>query len=375
MSSQAPKHSGYRGRGAISKTRGRFAKRTVEPDTSGPLATDPGMGGPDADAGSQLVRSPETRVTAMRAKTIISSNQSPDVPFGRSINPYLGCEHGCVYCYARPGHSYLDLSPGLDFETQIFYKHNAAERLLDAWGKPGYQVQPITIGANTDPYQPAEKSLHITRRLLELFLEHRHPVSLISKGTLMERDLDLLSELAQHQLCSVAISIPTMNMELKRTLEPRVPSAAARLKLIRKLADVGVPVDLLMAPIIPAVNDLEIERIVAEAAGAGVTHAAYIFLRLPHEVGEIFAEWLETHMPDRASHVMSLVSQAGGGRHYDPRFGRRMKGQGPYADMIGQRFRKACKLHGIDRDRLETRQNIDCTQFRRPGPHQSSMNF
>lgn len=309
----------------------------------------------------------------MLARSIVSSNQSPDIPFDRSINPYQGCEHGCVYCYARPSHSYLDLSPGLDFETRIFYKPNAAERLLAEWDKPGYEVRPITIGANTDPYQPAEKKFAITRGLLEAFLQHRHPVSLISKGILIRRDIDLLSALAERNLCSVAISIPTMDMHLKRLLEPRVPSADARFRLIDELDKAGVPVSLLMAPIIPALNDSEIENIVANAAARGVSHASYIFLRLPNEVRDIFAEWLSTHMPQRAEHIMSLVRQASGGKDYDPRFGVRQSGRGAYAEMLGQRFRAACRKFGIASARRE--QTLDCSQFRRPGPQQSSLPF
>ena len=349
----------HKGRGAVAQTRGRFDARDIE------------------WAAEELSesRSPETVLTAMRAGKIISTNQSPDIPFNKSINPYQGCEHGCVYCYARPSHSYLDLSPGLDFETKIFYKPNAVERLLDAWEKPGYVCEPITIGANTDPYQPAEKEQKITRRLLQAFLEHRHPVSIITKGTLIRRDLDVLGELAARNLCSVAVSIPTMDNALKRLLEPRVPAASGRLGVIRALSDAGVPVDLLIAPVIPAVNDSEIEGILEESAVAGATHAAYILLRLPHEVKEIFADWLTEHMPDRAEHVLSLIRQASGGLDYDNRFGRRMRGRGPYADMIRQRFSNACRRFGIDRDRQETRRDLDCSQFRAPGPQQGVLAF
>ena len=352
-------HFPHKGRGAVSQTRGRFNVRDVD------LL-------PDEDADR---RAPVTTLTAMRAGKIISSNQSPDVPFNKSINPYQGCEHGCVYCYARPSHSYMDLSPGLDFETRIFYKANAVERLLATWEKPGYRCEPITIGANTDPYQPAEKKLGITRKLLEAFLEHRHPVSIITKGTLIRRDLDLLARLAGQNLCSVSVSIPTMDNALKRLLEPRVPAAAGRFNVIRELSGAGIPVDLLAAPIIPAVNDHEIEGIVRRAAEAGATHAAYILLRLPHEVKEIFAEWLAQHMPDRAEHVLSLIRQASGGRDYDNRFGVRMRGRGPYADMIRQRFNAACSRHSLQRDRQETRQRLDCSRFRSPGPEQTTLNF
>jgi DNA repair photolyase len=309
----------------------------------------------------------------MRAGKIISHNNSPDVPFDRSINPYQGCEHGCIYCYARPSHSYLDLSPGLDFETRIFYKPNAVERLLAEWEKPGYEVKPITIGANTDPYQPAERHFGITRGLLETFLEHRHPVSLISKGSLMRRDIDLLSALAERNLCSVAISVPTMNRDLKRILEPRVPSAEVRFRLIGDLCKAGIPVSLLLAPIIPAVNDGEIESIIANVAARGVSNASYIFLRLPHEVSGLFQEWLATHMPERAAHVMSLVRAASGGKDYDARFGVRQSGRGPYAGMIAQRFRAACRKFGIESG--PRAQALDCGHFRVPGPRQQSFSY
>ncbi len=309
----------------------------------------------------------------MQAKSIVSRNSSPDIPFDRSINPYLGCEHGCVYCYARPSHSYLDLSPGLDFETQIYYKPNAADRLLDEWQKTGYQCEPITIGANTDPYQPAEKKLKITRRLLQLFLRHRHPVSLITKGGLMVRDLDVLEQLAEKNLVSVAVSIPTMNADLKRILEPRVPAANVRFGLIEKLVDIDVPVSLLLAPVIPAINDAEIETILERAAASGVQNASWILLRLPHELKQIFSEWLETRMPSRAAHVMSLMRQASGGRDYDPRFGKRQRGKGPYAEMIARRFTTACKKLGIHSGRRE--ETLDASQFIPPGRQQLTFGF
>jgi DNA repair photolyase len=350
---------GFKGRGARSRAPGRFAARSVEREwTAADESPEP---------------APETTLTAMPARGIISRNESPDVPFDRSINPYQGCEHGCVYCYARPSHSYLDLSPGLDFETRIFYKPNAVSLLLAEWEKPGYDCKPITIGANTDPYQPAEKKLELTRRLLETFLEHRHPVSLISKGVGMRRDLDLLEELAALGLCSVAISVPTADNELKRSLEPRVPSADARFRLMRELADRGVPTTLLMAPIIPAVNDREIESIVALAAAAGAGHAGYVLLRLPHELKAIFAEWLEAHLPERAAHVMSLLRAASGGKDYDNRFGLRQTGRGAYADMIGQRFEAACRKYRIGHGRM--RSSLDCSAFRKPGQHQLALSL
>ena len=345
----------HKGRGAVSSTPGRFESRAIEADIDIPA------------------RAPETVLTATRARSIISHNQSPDIPFNHSINPYQGCEHGCVYCYARPSHSYLDLSPGLDFETKIFYKSNAVDTLLAEWEKPAYVCEPITIGANTDPYQPAEKDLGITRKLLETFLEHRHPVSLITKGGLMSRDLDVIAALAERNLASVAISVPTMDSALKRILEPRVPAAAVRFRLMADLKAAGVPVSLLMAPIIPAVNDHEIEAVVETAANHGATQAAWILLRLPHELREIFRDWLAVHMPDRAAHVLSLLRQASGGKDYDNRFGRRQTGRGPYAGMIRDRFRAACRRYGISNS--EGRQTLDCSQFRRPGQRQMALGF
>lgn len=316
---------------------------------------------------------PETVLTAMQARSIISHNESPDIPFNRSINPYQGCEHGCIYCYARPSHSYLDLSPGLDFESKIFYKSNAAERLLNEWEKPGYVCEPITIGANTDPYQPAEKTTRITRDLLLLFQKHRHPVNLITKGTLILRDIDVLAELAADELCSVAISLPTIERPLKRIMEPRVPSAEARLGAISALTQRGVPVSVLMAPLIPVINDHEIERIIEVSASAGARQAHYIFLRLPFEVKDLFVEWLETHFPDRAGHVMSLVRQASGGKDYDPQFGVRQKGRGAYAEMLAGRFKAACRRAGLAQERYQER--LDTTLFEKPGQRQLGLDF
>ncbi len=348
---------GHKGRGAISAPQGRFCNRSVELD--------------DAEASAGSADAPATTLRPMRARRILSTNRSPDVPFDVSINPYQGCEHGCVYCYARPSHSYLDLSPGLDFETQIFYKPNAAARLLEAWEKPGYQCKPITIGANTDPYQPAERIHEVTRRLLELFVAHRHPVSIVTKGHLVLRDLDLLATLASARLASVAISVPTLSSDLKRKMEPRAPSARARLRALRQLTEAGVPCTLLLAPIIPAVNDDEIEEILARSAAAGAHQARYIFLRLPHELKSLFAEWLEAHFPDRAERVRSLVRQASGGNDYDSRFHVRQRGRGPYADMIAARFHSACKKLGLNA--ADHRHVLDCNQFVRPGPRQLGL--
>lgn len=347
----------HKGRGAISSSPGRFAIQLTELDA--------------AEAQAQSRDAPATVLHAMPAGKLISSNDSPDIPFERSINPYLGCEHGCIYCYARPSHSYLDLSPGLDFETQIFYKPNATRRLLEEWQKPSYECKPITIGANTDPYQPAEKTHQITRELLVQFAEYRHPVNIITKSHLVARDVDLLSDLAADNLASVAISIPTLDPALKRIMEPRVPSAAARLRAAQTLADAGIPVSVLVAPIIPAINDNEIEAILGVAADAGMTQARYIFLRLPHEVKTLFGEWLLEHFPDRAEHVLSLVRQASGGKQYDHRFGLRQSGSGPYADMLGARFSRAARALRMDSDGYQ--RHLDCSRFLHPARRQLSL--
>jgi len=347
----------HKGRGAVSDREGRFAARPVEFDAG--------------EAHERSLRAPDTQLRAMRSRRIIATNASPDVPFDRSINPYQGCEHGCVYCYARPSHSYLDLSPGLDFETRIFNKPDAAARLAEEWEKASYVCKPITIGANTDPYQPAERTTRVTRELLELFVAHSHPVSIITKGTLITRDLDLLAELARRRLCSVAISLPTMKRDLKRLMEPRVPSADARLKSMEQLAAAGIPVSVLVAPVIPALNDDEIEQVLGAAANAGAREAAYIFLRLPHEVKDIFTEWLQLHFPERAARVMGLVREASGGKDYDNSFGIRQTGRGPYADMLGKRFRAACRRHGLETGRRET--TLDCSRFDPPGQKQLGL--
>jgi DNA repair photolyase len=349
----------HKGRGAVSTPLGRFDQRPVELDAE--------------VAHERALETPQTIVRSMPAGRIISTNRSPDVPFDQSINPYQGCEHGCVYCYARPSHSYLDLSPGLDFETQIFYKPNAAVSLLEEWEKRNYVCEPITIGANTDPYQPAEKTLQVTRQLLEQFLKYRHPVNIITKSNLICRDLDLLAELAQMKLCSVAISIPTMNDDLKRIMEPRVPAASARLKALETLSNNGVPTSVLIAPIIPAVNDNEIESILAAAATAGADQARYIFLRLPHELIKIFSAWLETHLPDRKEHVLSLVRQASGGKNYDARFGVRQTGRGAYADMLASRFRTASRKLNLEADSYQ--HALDREQFIKPGQQQLGLDF
>ena len=304
-----------------------------------------------------------TEVRPEAARTVISRNDSPDIPFSQSINPYRGCEHGCVYCYARPSHAYVDLSPGIDFETRLFYKADAARLLRAELARPGYRPQPIMLGANTDPYQPVEKRLRVTRELLEVLWQARHPLTIVTKGALVLRDLDLLQEFAGKNLVRVTVSLTTLDPELKRTLEPRAASPQARLRVIAALAAARVPVGVLTAPMIPAVNDAELEALLEAAAAAGATRAGYVLLRLPHEVKELFRAWLEQHLPLRAAHVMSLVQQARGGRDNDPRFGHRMRGAGPWAAMLRARFELARKRLGLSGERDP---DLDLSQFCRP---------
>ncbi len=339
------------GRGAASNPRHRFSRVEGE-------AIDDGW--PREIEDLPPVR---TTVAAETAKSIISRNSSPDVPFEQSINPYRGCEHGCVYCFARPSHSYLDLSPGLDFETKLFFKQNAIELLEAELRKPNYVCKPIVLGINTDAYQPIERKLKVTRRLLELLLEYRHPVSILTKGITILRDLDVLGELAERKLLSVSVSLTTLDDGLKRTLEPRTASPAGRLKVLRAMTDLGLKPGVLVAPIIPQINDREIEAILEAAADVGAGSAGYVLLRLPHELKAVFRDWLNVHYPDRADHVMSLVRQMRGGKDYDSAFGTRMSGTGPFATLIRNRFRVAQRKFGLQGDdRLE----LDTTQFRRP---------
>lgn len=284
-----------------------------------------------------------TQVFTDSSRTIITRNQSPDVPFDRSINPYKGCEHGCVYCFARPSHAYLDLSPGLDFESKIYAKPNAPKLLARELARPSYQVTPITLGVNTDAYQPIERKLEITRGLLEVLMAHRHPVSIITKSSLIERDIDLLAPMAAQQLVQVMISVTTLDNTLSRRMEPRATAPARRLKIIRALTEAGIPVGVLFAPVIPVLNDSEMEAVLSAVAEAGAISAGYIMLRLPHEVKELFQNWLQAHYPLKAEHVMNIIRNLRGGKSYSARFGERMTGTGEYATLIAQRFQLACK--------------------------------
>jgi DNA repair photolyase len=305
-----------------------------------------------------------TTVTEEHPKTILSFNQSPDVPFDRSINAYRGCEHGCIYCFARPTHAYHDLSPGLDFETQLFAKPGAAKLLRATLAKPRYTPRPIALGTNTDPYQPIEQRYRITREILEVCLEERHPVTITTKSDRCLRDLDLLEELARHRLVAVAVSVTTLDARLSAKLEPRCPTPQKRLAALGQLVEAGVPVHCSVSPIIPAITDEFIETIIERAAALGVRSIGWIPIRLPHEVAPLFREWLEVHFPNRAGKVMSIIRSIRNGRDNDPDFFTRMRPSGVWADLLRTRFRVACKRAGIGDGRMKF--ELDCTQFRRP---------
>lgn len=292
---------------------------------------------------------PATRVEFWPAKAIISRNQSPDIPFSQSINPYQGCEHGCIYCYARPSHAYWGYSPGLDFETRLIAKPNAAELLRAELAKPNYQPSVICLGSNTDPYQPIERQQQLTRSILQVMLETRHPVTIISKNALIERDLDLLQPLAEQKLLQVLISLTSMDNELSRHLEPRASSPGARLRAIRQLADAGIPVGVLTAPMIPALNDQYLEEMLTAAREHGAISASYTLLRLPLEVKVLFEQWLQNFYPERVEHVLSLIRQSRDGELNQSNFGQRMRGNGEFASMIAQRFRLAYQRLGYQK--------------------------
>ncbi len=287
-----------------------------------------------------------TEVTVEKPRKVITRNTSPDLPFDRSLNPYRGCEHGCIYCFARPTHAYLGLSPGLDFERRLIARPDAPRVLADELSRPGYQVAPIAIGTNTDPYQPIERDRGIMRAILEVLRDFRHPVAITTKGVLIERDLDILGPMAEAGLAHVGISVTTLDPTLSRVMEPRVPSPTRRLQTIERLAAAGVPVRVMASPMIPALTDHELESILAAARKAGATTAAMITLRLPLEVSELFRDWLHQHFPDRAARVMARVREIHGGRDYDPAFGKRFSGQGPWADLMRARYRGALRRLG-----------------------------
>lgn len=350
MSARLPPH-GLKGRGALSNPHNRFDRQHTELVDDGWYQ-------------DELAESLATSVLPEPARTIITYNDSPDIPFDRSINPYRGCEHGCPYCFARPSHAFVGLSPGIDFETRLFYKADAARLLEEELASPGYRARPIMFGANTDPYQPVEKRLRVTRSLLEVLRERRHPLTILTKGSLILRDADLLGDMAAMNLVRVLVTLTTRDVGLKRSLEPRAASHAARLQVIRELSRRGVPMGTLIAPVIPAVNDQELEALLQDAAHAGVRSAGYVLLRLPLEVAGIFRSWLDAHLPERAAHVMSLVQATREGKDNSARFGERMRGTGAWAQLLRDRFRLACRKYGLARDRELP--PLDITQFRPP---------
>ena len=344
-----------KGRGAVGNPTPRF-------DRESRVAIDDGWQNPAAEEEEPPPLA--TSVAIDTSRSIIARNDSPDIPFEQSINPYRGCEHGCVYCFARPTHAYLGLSPGLDFETRLFAKTAAPELLRAELSKPGYRCKVIALGANTDPYQPIEREHRITRRVLEVLQEFEHPVGIVTKSALVQRDIDILAPMAKQGLASVAVSVTTLDRGLARRLEPRAPTPQRRLDTIRALSAAGIPVSVLSSPMIPALNDHELDAILAAAREAGAVGAGYILLRLPLELTGLFEEWLETHVPGKAKHVMSLIRQARDGKTYRAEFGTRMKGTGPYAELLRRRFEAACQRLGLNERRRALQ--LDTSRFRRP---------
>jgi DNA repair photolyase len=355
-----------KGRGAVGNPAGRYETYLRERDLAEEASA--GLDGSDEAIGPSAVGAPvlpPTVVSEEACRTIISRNASPDVPFDRSINPYRGCEHGCVYCFARPSHAYLGLSPGLDFETRLFAKVNAAEVLARELAKPGYRPRTIMIGANTDAYQPIERTHRITRRILEVLAAHQHPVAIATKSALILRDLDLLADMAKRRLVSVGISVTTLDAGLARIMEPRASSPKRRLQTIAALARGEVPVSVLAAPIIPVLNDHELERILTAATAAGATTATYVLLRLPLELKDGFSAWLKAHVPGKAKHVLSRLRACRDGNLYVADFGTRMRGTGEYAALLSRRFSLACRRLGLAEAGPAAR-HLDVTGFRVP---------
>lgn len=347
-----PTQKSFKGRGAVSRPGARFDAWTREAD------------GDHLDHAllTEEAAPLKTEVRVDPARTIISYNESPDIPFDRSINPYKGCEHGCIYCYARPAHAYLGLSPGLDFETKLFYKDNAAELLTKELSKPRYRPQVIALGANTDPYQPIEKKLGVTRSILRVLNECHHPVSIVTKSALVERDIDILSAMAKRNLARVFVSITTLDHDISRHLEPRTSAPMRRMEAVRALSAAGIPTGVIVAPVIPALTDKDMETVLEQAKENGAESAAYILVRLPFEVKTLFAEWLEQHFPQRAKHVMSIIRQMRGGKDNDPNFGSRMRGEGEFANLLKRRFDIASQRLGLNQERRA----LDNSQFKAP---------
>jgi DNA repair photolyase len=348
-----------RGRGAVSNASGRYEAQSREPFDDGWSETDPSP--------------PRLKTTLIKdaSRTIIATNDSPDISFNRSINPYRGCEHGCIYCYARPSHAWWGYSAGLDFESRLFFKPGAADLLEKTFRKPSYQPEPLLIGANTDPYQPVERRLRITRALLETCLKFRHPVSVITKSASITRDLDLLGELAELGLAKAAVSITTLDRKLARSMEPRAATPERRLEAVKALSNASVPVTVMTAPIIPGLTCHEIETLLQRSAEAGAQSAGYVLLRLPLEVRDLFKEWLEAERPGAAGKIMSLIRQTRGGKDYDARWNVRGVGEGPVAELIAKRFRAAAKKHGLDGPRVTLR----CDLFERPIERDGQMSL
>ena len=339
-----------RGRGATENPSGRFERHRIEPDA------------PSESWESEIRTSPLTRVTTEKTRRAIATNDSPDVPFERSLNPYKGCEHGCIYCFARPSHAYLGLSPGIDFETRIVAKPDAPAALRRELARRGYRPRTLALGANTDPYQPVEREQRITRGVLELLAETRHPVSIVTKSALVLRDLDILSAMARRRLAHVNISITTLDNALARTMEPRAATPQRRFDTLAKLTAAGIPTSVLASPMIPGLNDHELESILQRSRDAGARSAGYILIRLPREVAELFEQWLETHYPLKKRRVLELIRETRGGDLYRSEFGERMTGTGPYARLLADRFAIACERLGL----TERPTELDATAFQRP---------
>ncbi|MDR5765779.1 MULTISPECIES: PA0069 family radical SAM protein [unclassified Caballeronia] len=349
-----------KGRGAVTNIQGRYEKDERERVDDGWLHA--------ADAEDESAPPLRTQVFEERAKTILTRNSSPDIPFSVSLNPYRGCEHGCIYCFARPTHSYLGLSPGLDFESRIYAKINAPELLERELAKPNYEPEPIALGVNTDAYQPVERDLRLTRRVIQMLHDCGHPFAAITKSSLIERDIDLLAPMAERGQMMAAITVTTLDADIARTLEPRAATPSRRLRTIRTLAEAGIPVGVSIAPVIPFVTEPDLERVLEACAEAGATTASYIVLRLPWEVAPLFKYWLAAHFPDRADRVMSRVRDMRGGKDYDSDFSKRMKGEGLWADMLKQRFQKATKRLGLN---ARQRGILDMSEFQRPAKRPS----
>ena len=348
------RHDALRGRGALSNAVGRYEKQTRTLLDDG---WDDGWR-VDDDAPPPI----RTEVIRDASRSIIARNASPDISFDQSINPYRGCEHGCIYCFARPSHAYLGMSPGVDFESRLFAKPDAARLLAKELSAPGYVPRVIAMGTNTDPYQPLEKQMRITRSILEVLRDFRHPVAIVTKSPLILRDLDILSDMAAMGLAKAALSITTLDRKLARAMEPRAGTPARRLQAIQGLADAGIPAAVMFAPAIPALNDHEMEAVLSAAAGHGARSAGYVLLRLPLEIKDLFREWLETNAPGRARHVMTLVRQMRGGKDYDAAWNTRMKGTGPYAEIMARRFHMAVRKLGLNRPSAP----LSVHSFRRP---------